>query len=84
MDSRSEDIYVLQTNYTIPTSVLLYILLQLLHIPRWSEPLSSVGGLDGIGEGEGGLEVVGDDEEEDNDVRDWGRGLTWTAASWVE
>ena len=31
--------------------------------------MSSVGGLDGIGEGEGGLEVV-DDEEEDNDVRD--------------
>ena len=32
--------------------------------------MSSVGGLDGIGEGEGGLEVVGDEEEEDNDVRD--------------
>ena len=33
--------------------------------------MSSVRGLDGIGEGEGGLEVVGDDEvEEDNDVRD--------------
>ena len=43
--------------------------------------MSSVEGREGVGEGEGGCEV--EEEEEDNEILDWGRGVTWTAASCV-